>query len=74
MSYPFGRIGSTFVLVNMLVLAYGAMVAYLLIIKDTIPTILGIAHGNMDNLLEHQFLSSFLSQSNGIWPPYQEPP
>jgi solute carrier family 38 (sodium-coupled neutral amino acid transporter), member 11 len=52
MSYPFGKIGSTFVLVNMLVLAYGAMVAYLLIIKDTIPTILGISHGNKGGIFE----------------------
>ena len=40
--YPFGNIGSNFILVNMFVMAYGAMVAYLLIIKDTIPSILGI--------------------------------
>jgi solute carrier family 38 (sodium-coupled neutral amino acid transporter), member 11 len=56
MSYPFGKMGSTFVLVNMLVLAYGAMVAYLLIIKDTIPTILGIAHGNNGGLLERNLI------------------
>eukprot|EP00555_Chaetoceros_dichaeta_P003309 CAMPEP_0198250496 /NCGR_PEP_ID=MMETSP1447-20131203/1668_1 /TAXON_ID=420782 /ORGANISM="Chaetoceros dichaeta, Strain CCMP1751" /LENGTH=665 /DNA_ID=CAMNT_0043935343 /DNA_START=26 /DNA_END=2023 /DNA_ORIENTATION=- len=41
-SYPFGDLGSKFILLNMFVLAYGAMVAYLLIIKDTIPSILGI--------------------------------
>lgn len=45
MKYPFGGLGSRFILLNMFVLAYGAMVAYLLIIKDTIPTILGLAHG-----------------------------
>lgn len=44
-SYPFGRFGSNFVLFNMFVMAYGAMVAYLLIIKDTVPTIFGVAHG-----------------------------
>ena len=41
-SYPFGAIGSNFILVNMFVMAYGAMIAYLLIIKDTIPHILGV--------------------------------
>jgi len=40
-SYPFGKFGSGFILLNMFVLAYGAMVAYLLIIKDTVPTVLG---------------------------------
>lgn len=42
-SYPFGRLGSGFVLTNMFVMAYGAMVAYMIIIKDTVPTVLGIA-------------------------------
>lgn len=41
-SFPFGRMGSGFILFNMFVLAYGAMVAYLLIIKDTVPTIFGV--------------------------------
>lgn len=44
-SYPFGTMGSGFVLSGMFVMAYGAMVAYLLIIKDTIPTMLGYEHG-----------------------------
>jgi sodium-coupled neutral amino acid transporter 11 len=43
-SFPFGRLGSGFILANMFVLAYGAMVAYLLIIKDTVPTLLGIGN------------------------------
>jgi len=42
MGLPFGRLGSVFVLANMFVTAYGAMVAYLLIIKDTLPVILGL--------------------------------
>ena len=45
MEYPYGRFGFRFILLNMFILAYGAMVAYLLIIKDTIPTILGLSHG-----------------------------
>ena len=44
-SLPFNKAGEYFVLVNMMVLAYGAMVAYLLIIKDTVPTLLGIDNG-----------------------------
>ena len=44
-SYPYGRVGSGFVLFNMFVMAYGAMVAYLLIIKDTVPTAFGYDHG-----------------------------
>jgi len=60
-SYPFGNIGSKFILLNMFVLAYGAMVAYLLIIKDTIPSILGIEQE--DTYLERNgimFLTSLL--------------
>ena len=44
-SYPYGKVGSGFVLFNMFVMAYGAMVAYLLIIKDTVPTAMGYDHG-----------------------------
>jgi len=44
-SYPYGRVSSGFVLFNMFVMAYGAMVAYLLIIKDTVPTAFGYDHG-----------------------------
>ena len=44
-SYPFGKAGEAFILLNMFIIAYGAMVAYLIIIKDTVPTILGVPHG-----------------------------
>ena len=53
-SYPFGRIGSAFVLFNMFIMAYGAMVAYLLIVKDTLPTVLGYQHDQ--NLLERNLI------------------
>jgi sodium-coupled neutral amino acid transporter 11 len=53
-SYPYGRVGSAFVLFNMFVMAYGAMVAYLLIIKDTVPTVLGYDHGT--HLLERNLV------------------
>jgi sodium-coupled neutral amino acid transporter 11 len=39
---PFGRGGTIFVLTSMFITAYGAMVAYLLIIKDTLPVIFGL--------------------------------
>ena len=35
-------------------MAYGAMVAYLLIIKDTVPTVLGYEHGT--HLLERNLI------------------
>jgi sodium-coupled neutral amino acid transporter 11 len=53
-SYPFGKFGSGFVLFNMFIMAYGAMVAYLLIIKDTVPTVLGYEHGT--HLLERNLI------------------
>ena len=56
MSYPFGKAGSTFILFNMLILSYGAMVAYLLIIKDTVPTILGVADGTRGGFVERELI------------------
>ena len=42
MMMPFGRGGHHFILFAMLITAYGAMVAYLLIIKDTSPVAFGL--------------------------------
>mmetsp|Transcript_12689 Transcript_12689/g.35915 ORF Transcript_12689/g.35915 Transcript_12689/m.35915 type:complete len:615 (+) Transcript_12689:220-2064(+) len=42
MGLPFGSHGRSFVLISMFVTAYGAMVAYLLIIKDTLPVVMGL--------------------------------
>jgi sodium-coupled neutral amino acid transporter 11 len=53
-SYPYGKFGSAFILFNMFIMAYGAMIAYLLIIKDTIPTVLGYEHGQ--NILERNLI------------------
>ncbi|KAL7486898.1 hypothetical protein ACHAW6_012498 [Cyclotella cf. meneghiniana] len=53
-SYPFGKVGSGFVLFNMFIMAYGAMVAYLLIIKDTLPTVMGYEHGT--HMLERNII------------------
>ena len=41
MTVAFGKIGHHFILASMFVTAYGAMVAYLLIVKDTLPVVLG---------------------------------
>lgn len=42
MALPFGNLGRNFCLVSMFVLAYGAMVAYLLVVKDNVPDVLGL--------------------------------
>lgn len=42
---PFGRVGSMFILINMFIFSYGSMVAYLLIVKDTVPVVLGLGSG-----------------------------
>ena len=41
MFMPYGEKGKMFILANKLLFAYGSMVAYLLIIKDTVPMMLG---------------------------------
>ena len=54
MYIPFGRYGSLFVQLNMFVLAYGAMLAYLLIIKDTVPSIFGIKESGGKAIAERE--------------------
>jgi sodium-coupled neutral amino acid transporter 11 len=56
MMLPFGIVGHHFILVNMFVLAYGAMVAYLLIIKDTVPIIFGIAENQSGSFIERELV------------------
>jgi Transmembrane amino acid transporter protein len=51
MKIPFGEAGKTFMLVSMFVFAYGAMVAYLIIIKDSVPTIIAVGQRNLVMLL-----------------------
>lgn len=48
MSYTFGPYGSIFILWCMFVIAYGSMVAYLLVVKDTIPVILQMLNIEVD--------------------------
>ena len=56
MMLPFGIVGHHFILANMFVLAYGAMVAYLLIIKDTVPIIFGIAQDQGGSFIERELV------------------
>ena len=51
MYYPFGVLGRGYILLSMFVMAYGAMVAYLIIIKDTVPVILGFDEGFQPELV-----------------------
>lgn len=39
----FGKTGFIFISLNMLIMSYGAMIAYLLVLKDTFPIVVGIA-------------------------------
>lgn len=39
----FGRFGFLFVAINMFVMSYGAMLSYLMIVKDTFSAVLGVA-------------------------------
>jgi solute carrier family 38 (sodium-coupled neutral amino acid transporter), member 11 len=59
MEIPFGRRGKKFVLISMLILAYGAMVAYLLVVKDCLPDIFSLG----DSFIEREvimFVTSLL--------------
>jgi sodium-coupled neutral amino acid transporter 11 len=42
MEAAFGRNGFLFVCINMFIMSYGAMVSYLMIVKDTLPYVLGV--------------------------------
>jgi solute carrier family 38 (sodium-coupled neutral amino acid transporter), member 11 len=47
MFMPYGTWGSRFILTNKFIFAYGCMVAYLLIIKDTVPVVFGFHDSQM---------------------------
>jgi sodium-coupled neutral amino acid transporter 11 len=42
-----GKAGFLFVTVNMFVMAYGGMVSYLMIVKDTLPVLIGVSPDDM---------------------------
>mmetsp|Transcript_3198 Transcript_3198/g.5025 ORF Transcript_3198/g.5025 Transcript_3198/m.5025 type:complete len:436 (-) Transcript_3198:852-2159(-) len=56
MEVAFGKIGFLFVLINMFILSYGAMVSYLIVIKDTLPSILGVGDDLDDQPLRQGIL------------------
>jgi len=39
----FGSVGFLFVSINMFIMSYGAMISYLMITKDTLPVVMGVA-------------------------------
>jgi solute carrier family 38 (sodium-coupled neutral amino acid transporter), member 11 len=61
MMIPFGKYGAYFITINMFILAYGAMVAYLLIIKDTVPVVLGWQEENEDGFVPRELSMIFFS-------------
>ena len=55
-SYPFGRIGEYFLMFSMLVIAFGAMLAYTIVVKDTVPTVLGYGIENEGSGMERNLI------------------
>eukprot|EP00815_Leptocylindrus_aporus_P011343 CAMPEP_0116075854 /NCGR_PEP_ID=MMETSP0322-20121206/16882_1 /TAXON_ID=163516 /ORGANISM="Leptocylindrus danicus var. apora, Strain B651" /LENGTH=610 /DNA_ID=CAMNT_0003565991 /DNA_START=100 /DNA_END=1932 /DNA_ORIENTATION=+ len=55
----FSRSGFVFVSVNMFILSYGAMVSYLIVIKDTLPTVMGVGTDEDDLPLRRGILFLF---------------
>ena len=51
MEAAFGRRGFLFVCINMFIMSYGAMVSYLMIVKDTLPYVLGVTDLGMRRAL-----------------------
>lgn len=55
-SIPFGKTGSKMILGGMFIIAYGAMCAYLLIIKDTVPVVLGFSEVGEGSFVETELI------------------
>ena len=51
MEAAYGRFGFLFVAISMFIMAYGAMLSYLMIVKDTFSSILGIGHESEEDIL-----------------------
>lgn len=47
MEAAYGKVGFRFVTINMFIMSYGAMVSYLMIVKDTLPYVLGVTELGM---------------------------
>eukprot|EP00986_Skeletonema_menzelii_P003267 scaffold980_cov140-Skeletonema_menzelii.AAC.6 len=60
MEASFGRPGFIFLSVNMFLLSLGSMIAYLIIIKDTLPVLLQVAPDDEDTKRVIMFISSLL--------------
>jgi len=56
----FGFFGFYFISINMFIMAYGAMISYLIIIKDTIPILFGVSMENIPVRRAILVLSSLL--------------
>lgn len=50
MAIPFGVTGRRFIMISMFIMAFGAMISYMIIVKDTVPTVLGLG----DSWLERE--------------------
>jgi sodium-coupled neutral amino acid transporter 11 len=44
LAIPFGTTGRRFIMIAMFIMAYGAMISYMIIVKDTVPTVLGMGN------------------------------
>ncbi|GAX27257.1 hypothetical protein FisN_13Lh183 [Fistulifera solaris] len=44
LAIPFGMAGRRFIMIAMFIMAYGAMISYMIIVKDTVPTVLGLGN------------------------------
>lgn len=47
MESAYGRFGFVFISLNMFIMSFGAMLAYLIVLKDTFPVLLGISEDNV---------------------------
>lgn len=56
----FGKAGFYFISLNMFIMSYGAMISYLMIVKDTLPLILGFEADNYPMKRSLLVVSSFL--------------
>jgi len=56
----FGYAGFIFISINMFIMAYGGMLSYLIIVKDTLPRLIGVSPGNVPMERTVLILSSML--------------
>jgi len=61
LSFPFGSWGRGGILTFMFILSYGCMIAYLLIIKETLPKVLGYTSEDYENTAGPEIVLIFVS-------------